>query len=246
MSCCPSTRVPALTKSEDYKAKGAQIDLDGLDVYEVGSVESKKAILVLADIFGCHSGRHKGIADQLAAAGYYVVMPDLFHGAPIKDLKDITTFAPNWPVSKNVPDLDKVYAHLKAKGIAKTGAIGFCWGTWQIFHESKRGAPLICGVNCHPSLALEGFFGGTPEALAEGVTTPQLVCPCKGDPENVQAGGAVDKILAGKDIGKNCSFLPFPEQNHGFMTQGDISNEATARDVGKGLLAAVDFFGKFL
>lgn len=43
-----------------------------------------RAILLLSDVIGHHFINSQLIADQLAANGFFVVMPDLFHGEPIK------------------------------------------------------------------------------------------------------------------------------------------------------------------
>merc|ERR1712025_870664 len=124
--------------------------------------------------------------------------------------------------------------------------IGFCWGSWAVFKESERGSPFCCGVNCHPSLKIEEMLGGSVEKMAEKVQAPMLMCPCDGDPECVQPGGSVDKILQAKSFGKQCSFNPFLEQKHGFVTQGDLTNKSTARDVEIAMTKATEFFSKLL
>jgi len=53
------------------------IKLQGLDCYTVGT--GSKAIILFTDIFGWNSGRTREIADQLAASGFLVVVPDFFH-----------------------------------------------------------------------------------------------------------------------------------------------------------------------
>uniref|UniRef100_A0A0G4I3T4 Dienelactone hydrolase domain-containing protein n=1 Tax=Chromera velia CCMP2878 TaxID=1169474 RepID=A0A0G4I3T4_9ALVE len=242
--CCPSTRVPALEDPSKYEKKGKIEEIEGVKTYIVGE-PSKNAVFVIADVFGYDSGRHFGIADQLADEGYYVVMPDLFEGDRLTfaDLgtprlgEFIMKFKPNvWQ-----PLADKIYAHLAAKGAQKIGAIGFCWGCWAIFHESSRGK-LACGVNCHPSLRIESMMGGDVEALTEQVQAPMLMFPCQDDPENTQPDGSVMKILKGKKFGDACDCFRFGEQNHGFVSQGDLSVPATARDVEEAMKRTVAFF----
>ncbi|KAJ5605899.1 Hydrolase tropI [Penicillium lagena] len=44
---------------------------------------TKRAILLLTDVIGHRFINAQLIADQLAANGLFVVMPDLFHGDPV-------------------------------------------------------------------------------------------------------------------------------------------------------------------
>ena len=53
----------------------------GIKIYEVGS--GKKCIIYNHDIFGwtkADSGRTRQLCDLFASNGYYVVLPDYFHG----------------------------------------------------------------------------------------------------------------------------------------------------------------------
>lgn len=224
------------------------LDLSGLPTYTVGDAASKTAIVVLADVFGFDCGRHFNIADQLASLGFYVVMPDLFHGDRLTwaDIGQprFMEFINSHPHTKWAADMDSVYAHLKEKGSPKTGLMGFCWGSWAIFHESARGAPIVSGVNFHPSLGIEGIFERDPVALAEKCAVPQLLLPCKDDPEMVQEGGGVWKALQAKPFGSQCEIHKYEDNNHGFVSQGDVSKPETARDVEDAVKRAIAFLEK--
>lgn len=76
------------------------------------------------------------IADQLAANGYFVVMPDLFHGDPVRlnrpagfDLMAWLKGPPGHPASRVDPVIHAVLKEMKSNlGCKRVGAIGYCFG----------------------------------------------------------------------------------------------------------------------
>lgn len=75
------------------------------------------------------------IADQLAANGYFVVMPDLFHGDPVTlnrpadfDLMAWLNGPPGHLVDRVEPVVQTVLKHMKSLGCERIGAIGYCFG----------------------------------------------------------------------------------------------------------------------
>lgn len=76
-ACCSIPPVQS-----DYSPKGANVTVGGLDAYTVGPKDSKKAIVVVYDIFGFWPTTKQG-ADLLAeATKSRVIMPDFFRGKP--------------------------------------------------------------------------------------------------------------------------------------------------------------------
>ena len=75
MSCCPPNAEPYL--AADYATKGFLATLpSGLNVYVSGSAsESRRAVIILPDVFGWNSGRTRNIADMFAADNYLAVVP---------------------------------------------------------------------------------------------------------------------------------------------------------------------------
>lgn len=248
--CCPPDRLDLLPP-QGYEAQGQLLDM-GIRVYVVGSASSKKGVLVIPDIFGIDTGRHKGIADQLAREGYLVAMPDVPLGEKItrEEIESPTgvsrVVALNQPAAL-YPEFDKVYAYMQSKGAESIGVIGFCWGSWALYHESARGAPIKCGVNAHPSLRLENFAKpSTQESLAERIQHPMLMMPCGNDPDEVKPEGSVSKILAGKLFADQCEWYLFSDMSHGFVTQGDVTDAAIRAGVDLAYQKSVSFLKKHL
>lgn len=75
--CCPPNAEKYL--APDYKFVGKTHALaDGVEFYETGNpAVTKKAVILIPDIFGWNGGRTRNIADWLAEEGYYTVVPKL-------------------------------------------------------------------------------------------------------------------------------------------------------------------------
>ncbi len=74
--CCPPNAEKYL--APDYKFVGQCHKLaDGLEYYATGDPKTKKAVLLINDIYGWNGGRTRNIADHLAENGYYTVVPKL-------------------------------------------------------------------------------------------------------------------------------------------------------------------------
>lgn len=71
--CCPKGSWPAL--QTHYQAKGDTFELGGTTVYHIG--DSNKILVIVSDIFGATSGRHRNVADTFAALGYNVYLPEI-------------------------------------------------------------------------------------------------------------------------------------------------------------------------
>lgn len=77
MSCCPPNADKYLAPT--YDTVGEQVKLaSGFELYRSGSAaETKKAVLIIPDVWGWNSGRTRNIADMFAEAGYLAVVPKI-------------------------------------------------------------------------------------------------------------------------------------------------------------------------
>ncbi|XP_059295839.1 endo-1,3;1,4-beta-D-glucanase-like isoform X4 [Lycium ferocissimum] len=121
--CCKNP--PTLSSSS---GNGSVLELGGFNTYVSGPSTSKLAILLVSDVYGYEAPNLRTIADKVAAAGYYVVVPDFFFGDPYNEEKSLSPWFELHKPDKGFEDAKQVAAALKDKGISAIGAAGFCWG----------------------------------------------------------------------------------------------------------------------
>ena len=99
----------------------------------------------------------------MAAAGYFVVAPDLFHGDPVHEdaMKKGFSFPP-WIAKHGTDVIDPVIANtIKALreeyGVKKIGAVGYCFGGRYVLRFLAKGKGLDAGVR---GASQHGFDGG--------------------------------------------------------------------------------------
>jgi len=238
---------------------GNVIAIDGdVEVYQAQVKGSPSAaVIVCPDVWGWNGGRTRAIADSLSDAGYVVVVPKLL--SPPKDggtdgdaLAPTAAFDMEWimqfPWEVQKPKLAAVVEHLKQQGISKVGMLGFCYGGHPAMWASAEWPDVVsCGIVCHPSIQLEGAFGGDFAALVKSAKAPFLIAPAGGDlPMYAPDGSEFATALAASAKGAECVIKPYPDMAHGWMTRGDVSDEAVARDVELMMEDIFSFLAKYL
>ncbi|KAI3877789.1 hypothetical protein MKW92_008408 [Papaver armeniacum] len=136
--CCKNP--PVLNSSS---GDGLVEEIGGLKTYVSGSLDSKLGILLVSDAFGYEAPNLRNLADKVAAAGYYVVVPDFFHGDPYTPGKDVLVWFQSHGTDKGAVEAKQVIKALKHKGISAVGAAGMCWGA--------KSDDLKAVVMMHPS-----------------------------------------------------------------------------------------------
>ncbi|GLT71448.1 hypothetical protein SLA2020_434640 [Shorea laevis] len=61
---------------------GSVKEIGGLKAYVSGHSHSKRAILLVSDVYGYEAPHLRKIADKVARYGFYAVVPDFFYGDP--------------------------------------------------------------------------------------------------------------------------------------------------------------------
>jgi carboxymethylenebutenolidase len=171
----------------------------------------------------------RGLADQLAEAGFIAIAPDLLSGTG-PDGGKTSDFANSDAAREGIyklkpeqvtADLKAVYDHV-AKLPASNGKVavsGFCWGGSQTFRFATN----------HPKLAAAFVFYGTgpsdPEAIA------RIACPVYGfyggDDARVNATIPKSTELM-KSAGKFYDPVTYEGARHAFMRRGEAPNAAEA------------------
>lgn len=179
------------------------------------------AVIVIHEIFGL-TDWVRGVADQLAEAGFIAIAPDLLSGAApggggTAELgsgdavrKAISTLPPD----QITADLNAV-ADYVSKLPACTGVIsvgGFCWGGAQTFRYATHN-PKLKGAFV--------FYGTGPDLPAE---LAKIGCPVYGfyggKDERVNATIATSTDLM-KRVGKTYEPVIYDDAGHGFMRAGE-------------------------
>lgn len=157
---------------------GKEITLESFQMYLTSGKESKKCIILIADIFGYKLINSRIYADQLAeSVGCDVIIPDFFEGGggidpsvgdamvSMKDpgflsklkagsklfisLPGLMAFLMKFNSKRTIPKLNALIPLLKEK-YDRIGAIGFCWGGK---YSSWLGAHSLvdCYASVHPA-----------------------------------------------------------------------------------------------
>lgn len=203
------------------EATGKYIHINGVEAYVTGdeSLAGKKLHLLLTDVIGHRFINVQLIADEYAATGYYVVVPDLFSGEPNTlnpppgfDL--LRDWFPRHTPELTQPIVDKVVAGIKEKWNPDyTVATGFCFGAKYAIRLLGTGFIKTASI-FHPSFvsidevkAIKGpLYIGASEV--DTIFTVEL---------RHQTEAALQEIGAKYRITLNHGVA------HGFSVRGDIS-----------------------
>ncbi|XP_026407861.1 endo-1,3;1,4-beta-D-glucanase-like [Papaver somniferum] len=144
--CCENP--PDLSLSSGI---GCVEDIGGLESYVSGPLDSKRGILLVSDVFGFEAPNLRKLADKVAATGYYVVVPNFFHGDPFTPEKTMVTWYQSHLTEDAAKEARPVIEALRSKGITAIGAAGICRGA-KVSVELSKLADLQAIVMLHPSL----------------------------------------------------------------------------------------------
>jgi carboxymethylenebutenolidase len=189
------------------------------------SRDQRPVVLVIHEIFGLSDWAQE-LADEVAAAGYIAVAPDLLSGmAPnggrTKDFPTGVTEA----VSKLNPD--QVSADLNAAadyGLKLAGAngklyvVGFCWGGGQSFRFATNRGDLAAAFV---------FYGSPPGKKAMAHIKAPVYGFYAGNDARIDAT-IPDTIADMKAAGKTYDPVTYDGAGHGFMRAGEAPDTSEA------------------
>ncbi|MBI5385240.1 MAG: dienelactone hydrolase family protein [Verrucomicrobia bacterium] len=196
--------------------------------------EKATAVVVIHEIFGL-TDWVRGVADQLAEAGYIAIAPDLLSGAApngggTKELGGgdaVRRAISSLPADQITADLNAVVEHVgnlpAANGKVAVG--GFCWGGSQTFRFATN------NKNVKAAFA---FYGSGPDKEED---IARISCPVFGfyGGNDARVNATIPKSTElMKKAGKTYEPVTYDGAGHGFMRAGEApdANEANkkARD----------------
>jgi carboxymethylenebutenolidase len=190
------------------------------------SKEKRPVVLVIHEIFGLSDWAQE-LADEIAAAGYIAVAPDLLSGmAPGGGrTKDFPGDSATETIGKLDPD--QITADLNAaadyalKLPASSGKLyvaGFCWGGAQSFRFATNRSGLSAAFV---------FYGSPPPKEAMAKITPPVYGFYAGNDARIDAT-IPDTTAAMKAAGKTYDPVTYEGAGHGFMRAGEAPDASEA------------------
>ncbi|KAF2747092.1 alpha/beta-hydrolase [Sporormia fimetaria CBS 119925] len=203
---------------------------------------TQNAILILTDIIGMDFINVQLIADQYAANGYFVAIPDLFDGkpAPMND--------PNFDVMKwvqesmpKVPTVDPIIeATIKelrgSYGVKRLGGVGYCFGGKYVCRFLKQGK-LDAGFTAHPSFVEADEVRGIQGPLSIAAAETDAIFPAEKRHET-------EEILAKHNVPYQMSL--YSDVEHGFAVRCDLSKRRQKWAKEQAFLQAVAWFDEYV
>lgn len=189
--------------------------------------EKATAVVVIHEIFGL-TDWVRGVADQLAEAGYIAIAPDLLSGvapggggtAELGGNDAVRKAIGALPSAQVTSDLEAVSGFV-SKLPACNGnvvAAGFCWGGGQAFRLA---------TSAHELKAAFVFYGPAPDPETLG----QVQCPVYGfyGGDDARITAAVPGIETKmKELKKTFAPVVYKGAGHGFMRAGEAPDASAA------------------
>jgi carboxymethylenebutenolidase len=187
------------------------------------SKEKRPVVLIIHEIFGLSDWAQE-LADEVAAAGYIAVAPDLLSGMGPDGgrTKDFAAGGVTEAVSKLNPD--QVTADLNAaadygkklpSASSKLFVAGFCWGGGQTFRFASNRADLSAAFV---------FYGPPPAKDAMSRIKAPVYGFYAGNDARIDAT-IPDAIAAMKAAGKTYEPVSYEGAGHGFMRAGETPDD---------------------
>jgi carboxymethylenebutenolidase len=194
-------------------------------------------VLLIHEIFGL-SDWARSMADDLAAAGYIVVAPDLLSGfgpnggdtSAFPDMPSITKAVSGLAAETVTADLNAVadYAKKLPAANGKLAVTGFCWGGGKSFQFATQRKDLSAAFV---------FYGPPPQtADLAGITAPVYGFYAENDARITATVPATKDAM--QAAGKKYDPVIYDGAGHGFMRAGEDpgnSNPANVTARQKGL-----------
>ncbi|CAM8915112.1 unnamed protein product [Rhodiola kirilowii] len=234
--CCENP--PALSSAS---GAGHVEEIAGLKSYVTGpSCDVKRAILLVSDIFGYEAPNLRKLADKIASAGFYVVVPDFLHGDPYdpsNSERALKVWIKDHGTDKGFEDAKSVIEALKSKGVTTIGASGYCWGAKVVTELAKYGH-IQAAVLCHPSFVTVDDIKAVKAPIAIlGAEVDQM-----SPPELVKQ---FEEVLKSKPEVESLVKI-YPGVSHGWTVRYNVEDAAAVKSAEEAHADTLEWFAKFL
>ncbi|KAL3507988.1 hypothetical protein ACH5RR_033370 [Cinchona calisaya] len=228
-------------KLSSTSGAGKVEEIAGIQTYVSGSPDTHKAILLVADAFGYEAPNLRKLADKVADAGFFVVVPDFFFGDPV-DFERPNFNLEAWrnahTAEKGSEDAKKVIAALKGKGYSSIGAAGFCWGGMVVVKLANNSDCIQAAVVLHPGPISEDEINEVRVPIALLGAEIDNYCSA----EEIKRLGS---ILAQKSVVD--SFVKvFPGTEHGWTTRYKDEDELAVKKAEESHSDMLNWFTKYI
>lgn len=188
---------------------------------------------------------NNSIADQFAANGYLVAMPDLFHGDPIPlnrppgfDLQAWLKGPPGHGPSTVDPVIAALIHELRTScSVRRLGAVGYCFGGKYVCRFLAEGKGIDVGFTAHPSFVDVAELRGIKGPLAIAAAETDAIFPAEKRRES-------EDVL--KELGVPYQLCLYSGVEHGFAVRADLSGRARRFAKEQAFEQAVVWFNEWL
>ncbi|KAK7335821.1 hypothetical protein VNO80_27884 [Phaseolus coccineus] len=219
---------------------GYVTNIAGVNSYVTGSPLAILAIVLISDVYGFKPPLLRKIADKVANHGYFVVVPDFFHGEPYNNQNASRPFDPwlkDHDPAKGIETAKPIIEALKRKGASAVGVAGFCWGSRTVTKLGK--AKLVqASVLLHPSYITVDDIRGVEVPIAilgaehDSLSPPKLLKQFK---QVLDAKPEIDSYVK-----------IFANVSHGWTVRYDPNDPKAVKAAGKAHKIMINWFDKHL
>ncbi len=206
--------------------------VDAFVVYPEVS-EKATAVVVIHEIFGL-TDWVRGVADQLAEAGYIAIAPDLLSGAgpeggntsSFENVDAARKAIGSLPPDQITKDLNAAVGYVRGLPACngKVVVTGFCWGGSQTFRFATNNDSIKAALP---------FYGSGPTSAAD---IAKIQCPVigfyGGNDARVNATIPESERLM-KEANKSYEAVLYDGAGHGFMRAGEAPDANEANRAGR-------------
>ncbi|QDS71741.1 hypothetical protein FKW77_008941 [Venturia effusa] len=205
------------------------------------SKSTTNAILLLTDVIGHKFINAQLIADQFAANGYFVVMPDLFHGDPVKlnapEGFQIMDWLKGHQTGAVDPIVDACIKEMKGNlGVKSLGAVGYCFGAKYVARFLNQGQ-IDAGFVAHPSFVDDEEIKGMTGPFAIAAAETDQIFP-------TEKRHHTEELLLKMDIPWQINL--YSDTEHGFAVRADLSKPVVKYAKEQAFLQAVHWFDEHI